>query len=275
MKARTRVEVRRHIERVFNTTVLEILDGIEFVDLRVVVLRGDENLPPAIAIICDSIGQLDLGWIEASDAPTPWRAAAYGMLEQTLGRALPVAGYKDLFDEIALYYWDGETNDEAARRNLVESHGADPDDLDELALPSTMDARRPDWMIGTNAAPSRQLPTDLRKSMRKLDRAHKALANVPPDRNAWHFDMPLIYEYVPGIEECASFPPLTLVPVEQFARELDDVAQSGMEMGFMDITGMCPLPDPGRIDDWFASLRLGVQFLAAAQELILLDPTNL
>ncbi|WP_454883029.1 hypothetical protein [Sphingomonas oryzagri] len=255
--------------------MLDILAAIAFVDLRVVVLRGDEDMPPAIAVICDSIGQLDLGWIEESDAPTSWRAAAYRMLEQTLGSALPVSGYSDLFDEIALYYWDGDTTDDAARRNLVEMHGADPDDLAELALPSTMDARRPDWMIKAHAAPATQLPTALRKAMRKLDQAHKALTRLPPDRNAWHCDMQDIYAYVPGIEECASFPPLTLVPVEQFARELDDVAQSGMEMGFMDITGMCPLPDSGRIDDWFASLRLGVQFLAAVQELIQLDPANL
>ncbi|WP_454887916.1 hypothetical protein [Sphingomonas oryzagri] len=274
-RACTRVEARRHIENVFDTAVLDVLGTIAFVDLRVVVLRGEGDGPPAIAVICDTIGQLDLGWIEESEAPASWRAAAYRMLEQTLGYALPVAGYKDLFDEIAIYYWDGETTDEAARRSLVHMHGADPDDLDEMALPSTMDARRPEWMIEAHAAPTRQLPATLRKAMRKVDRAYKALRGFPPDRNAWRFEMDALYEYVPGIEECASFPPLTLVPLEQFARELDDVTQSGMELGFMDIAGLCPLKDTERIADWFTSLRLGARFLAAAHELIQLDPANL
>ena len=75
--------------------------------------------------------------------------------------------------------------------------------------------------------------------------------------------------------ECSSLPPLTLVPFEQFARELDDIARNGMEMGFMDIAGIFPLPHADRIDDWFTSLRLGAQFLVAAQDLIRLDPTTL
>jgi len=58
------------------------------------------------------------------------------------------------------------------------------------------------------------------------------------------------------------------------ARELDDVARHGMEMGFMDLAGICPLPDAGRIDDWFASLRLGADFLIAAQNLLQFDPAN-
>jgi hypothetical protein len=70
-------------------------------------------------------------------------------------------------------------------------------------------------------------------------------------------------------------PPLTLVPVEQFAREVDDVGRHGMEYGFMDIAGFCPLPDSVPIDDWFASLRVGARFLLAAQDLIQLDPANL
>ena len=70
-------------------------------------------------------------------------------------------------------------------------------------------------------------------------------------------------------------PPLTLVPVEQFAREVDDVARHGMEYGFMDIAGLCPLPDATRVTDWFASLEAGARFLLAAQELIQLDPDTL
>jgi len=43
-------------------------------------------------------------------------------------------------------------------------------------------------------------------------------------------------------------------------------------MGFMDVAGICPLPAASRIDDWFASLRLGAQFLLAAQALVQFDP---
>jgi hypothetical protein len=255
--------------------VLEILSPIDLVDFRVAVLVGEEDAPPAIVLICESMGQLDLGWIETSDAPIPWRAAAYRALEQSLGRALPVFGYADLFEEIAMYYWEGETDDEAARRCLVEYHGADPDDLDEHTLPSTMDARRPEWMIAANAAQSTEIPTGLGRALERLRKAHLALKRLRPERDAWHFETELIYEYLPGIEESSPLPPLTLVPFEQFARELDDVARHGMEMGFMDVAGICPLPDAARIDDWFASLRIGAQFLASAQDLIRLDPAKL
>lgn len=264
----TRVAARRHIERVFNAAVLDILAPVDFVDLRIAVLVGEGSNPPAIAIVCESLGQLDLGWIESSNAPVPWRAAAYRALEQTLGCALPIFGYQDLFEEIAMYYWDGETDDVAARQSLVAYHGLSREELEEQTLPSEMNARRPDWMFGANAGPPAQLPKFLRQALRRVRDTHKALSVLPSERNAWHFDSDALYEYVPGIEECSSLPPLTLVPFEQFARELDDVARHGMEMGFMDIAGLCPLVDSSRLEDWFASLLLGVQFLLAAQDLI-------
>jgi len=271
----TRVAARRYIERAFDAAVLEILAPVELVDLRVAVLHSEEDGPSAIAIVCESMGQLDLGWIETSDAPIGWRAAAYRALEHTLGRALPVFGYQDLFDEIAMYYWEGATDDEAARQCLIAYHGADEDDPDGMTLPSETNARRPDWMSAANAAPSARLPAALRRKLADLRKAHQALGSLTPERNAWHFDFQVASEYLPGIEECASLPPLTLVPFDQFTRELDDVGRQGMEMGFMDIAGLCPLPDSGRIDDWLTSLRLGAQFLLAAQALIELDPTKL
>ncbi|WP_454888544.1 hypothetical protein [Sphingobium indicum] len=274
-KQYTRAQARRRIEQVFGAAVLEILAPVDLADFRMTVLKGEDGDPPAIAIVCDSMGQMDLGWIETSDAPISWRAAAYHALEQSLGCVLPVFGYQDLFDQIAMYYWDGETEDEGARQSLIYYHGADEADLEEQALPSTMNARRPDWMITANAAPPAQLPTGLQQKLRSLHHARRALKRLQPERNAWHFDIDLIYQYVPGFEECSSLPPLTLVPTEQFAPELDDVGRHGMEMGFMDIAGLCPLPEAGRIDDWLTSLRLGAQFLLAAQHLIQLDPTNL
>ena len=271
----TRAQARREIERVFDATVRDILRDIDMVDLRVVVLCGPDGDPPAIALICESMGQLDLGWIETSEAPIAWRAAAYKALVETLGLALPVFSYQDLFEEMALYYWEGETEDEAARHVLIDYHGADEADFDELTLPSTMNARRPDWMIGTNAVSPKRLPIALRDTLRLLNNAYRALSRVPTERNAWAFESEILYQYLPGIEECSTLPPLTLVPIEQFARELDDVARHGMELGFMDVAGLCPLTDAKRVDDWFASLELGAHFLRAAQALLRLDPANL
>jgi hypothetical protein len=273
-KLYTRVAARRRIEQVFNAAVIEILSPIEIVDLRVAVLTGEGANPPAIAVACDSLGQLDLGWIETSEAPIPWRAAAYAALGETLGTALPIFGYEDLFDELSVFYWDGEIDDESARRSLSAYHGLSVEELEEHTMPSEMNARRPDWMISANAAKAAVLPKELREALRRLRDAHKKLKRLPSDRNAWHFDTDTLYEYVPGIEECSSLPPLTLVPFDAFARELDDVARNGMEMGFMDVCGICPLTDVSRIDDWFASLRLGAQFLLAAQDLIRFDPPH-
>jgi hypothetical protein len=268
-------EARRRIERDFDAAVLNILRSLSLANLRVAVLAGDEVESPAIAIICDSIGQLDLGWIEDSDAPIPWRAAAYSALGKTLGCALPIFGYQDLFDEISLYYWDGETDDDGARQCMISYHGADPADLDGLSLPSEMNARRPEWMISENSPATKTLPAGLRRALRALHRSHSTLQRLPTDRNAWRFDLELIHEYVPDFEECSTLPPLTLVPVDIFAREIDDVARHGMEYGFMDVAGICAVERPERVNDWFSSFRAGADFLLAAQNLIQLDPATL
>lgn len=270
----TRPQARRHIERVFSSAVNDILGPIDMVDLRTVVLHGDDHGPPAIAIVCDSLGQLDLGWIETGDAPIRWRAAIYKALGETLGRALPIFGYDDLFEEVSMYYWEGETDDEAARQCMIDMYGADEIESSEMTLPSAMNARRPEWMIAANAARPSRLPVRMRHLLSELQDAHAALGKCDPECNAWDFDVETIYQYVPGIEECATLPPLTLVPFDQFARELDDVGRHGMEMGFMDFCGLCPLPDADRIDDWFATLRVGARFLACAQALLNFDPTK-
>lgn len=274
-KSFTRRQARTHIERVFRNAVLEALEPVTMADLRVVILDAQDERPPAAVVTCESLGQLELGWIETSEAPIPWRAAAYRALESTLGCVLPVFAYQDLFDEISLYYWEGEATDEAARQCQIEMHGVDPEEVDEDILPSALNERRPAWMLASNAACSKELPSHLRRALAKLRAAHRAVRRLQPERNAWHFIGQEIYEYMPGAEDCSSLPPLTLVPVEQFAREIDDIARPGMEYGFMDVAGLCPLFEPGLIDPWFASLRVGVDFLIAAQELIQLEPHQL
>ncbi|MDE8652156.1 hypothetical protein [Novosphingobium album (ex Liu et al. 2023)] len=281
----TRVAARRHIERTFQTAVLEILEPIHFVDLRITVLRGagenegaldgDGDRSPALIMTCETMGQLDLGWIETSEAPMGWRAAAYRALGHCLPGILPIFGYDDLFEHIAMSWWDGEIDDEAAREALIHYHGADAEGLDEMMLPSAMEARRPAWMIAANVAPPNKLPAGLREKLHHLREAHAALEELADQDHAWRFDTETLYEYVPGFEECSSLPPLTLVPAEQFAPEIDDIGQYGMEMGFMDVVGLCPLADRSRIDAWFNSLATGVRFLLAAQDLIRFDPTPL
>lgn len=271
----TRAQARMHIERVFRAAVLDVLAPIDLADLRVTVLKGEDGDPPAIAIVCDDIGQIDLGWIETSEAPISWRAAAYHELQQNLPCVLPIFGYEQLFDQISIYYWGCETDDEGARQSLIECHGLDEASVDEQTLPSTMNARRPDWMIAANAARPSQLPNGLREKLRTLRQARAAVRSLQPESSAWHFEFDLINQYLPGFEDASPMPPLTLVPTDQFAAELDDVCRHGMEVGFMDVAGFCPISDPGRLDDWLASLQLGARVLLAAQNLIALDPTNL
>lgn len=284
-KRYTRPEARKRIERVFDAAVLEILDPFKLADLRVAALLGGDELPPAIAIICDTVGQLDLGWIEESNvlantlvkrvAPVRWQAAAYKVLCETLPLALPVFGYEELFEEMAAYCWDGQTDDASAIRCMVEYMGHDPDDLDEEMLPSATAARRPEWMLAKNAVPMKHLPVVLQRQIRRLRDLHKALAAIPAETNAWRFAFDQIVEYIPRFEDCSHLPAMTLVPADHFARELDYVGEHGMHQGFMDIAGICQLSDAGRVDDWFASLKLGAEFLLAAQDLINLDPANL
>ena len=155
-----------------------------------------------------------------------------------------------------MYYWDGEIDDEGARESLIAYHGADADELDELTLPSEMNARRPEWMVKENAAPSAQLPPGLRRKLKRFHAAHKTVTTFRPECRAWDLDLQVAYDYIPGIEECSSLPPLTLVPFDQVARELDDVARNGMEMGFMEVAGLCPLRHANHIDDWLSRIHI-------------------
>lgn len=280
----TRPEVRKHVEGQFEAAVLEILKPFELAELRVVVLAGQDDLPPAIAVICDTVGQIELGWIENSNplsaepgkrvAPMRWCAAAYKALSETLSVALPIFGYADLFEEMSGSSWEGATDDVSAIRAMVEYQGADPDDIDQEMLPSAMNARRPVWMLAENAAPMKQLPAPLRKKISRLHDLRAAITGIPAEANAWHWSFDKLVEYVPDYEDVSSLPSMTLVPADHFARELDYVGEWGMHQGFMDIAGLCPLADAAAVDAWFASLKLGAEFLLAAQELISTDPAN-
>lgn len=278
----TRGEARQRIERLFNAAVVDILNPIEIVDLRVAVLQGEDHMPPALALICDSIGQLDLDWIEKSNAlrvtvfepvaPVGLQAAAYQALATSLNAAVPMIGFGDLMEELSSYYWDGETSDETAIRAMKDWRGLDDDEIQVEQLPSGIMARRPPWMIAENAYPLKHLPVGLAKRIRRLRKAHAALAELPPADNAWSYRSDFILQYLPEYEDRATIPSMTIVPFDVFAREIDDIAHFGMEQGFDDIVGLYQLPDPAAVDQWFASLTLGAELLLAAQALITTNP---
>jgi len=277
----TRAEARKHIEQAFQREVLSILGGNTLADLRVIALAGDgDAMPPAIAIICDSIGQIDLGWIEQTNvlantlrgsvAPVGWRAAAYKALHQ-ITAVLPIFGFDEMMDELSAYYWDGETTDEGARRALVTLHGLDPED-DAVVLPSQIMARRPDYMLAHNADGLKDLPPVLRAKLRRLTAAWNALKGHKHPTDVWHFDSDRVHAYLPEYEDTVPLPPMTLVSFDDFAEQLDLIGQSGMELGSFNVAGFCSLTGPGTLTQWFASLRLGAELLAAAQDLIDFDP---
>ncbi len=277
----TRADARRHIEQVFEAAVAEILGTFTLADMRVVALIGDKDLPPALAIVCDTIGQIDLGWIEKSNvlsdtlfgpvAPVGWRAAAYQTIGGTLGAVMPVFGYDELVEELSAYYWEGSTDDEGARAFLIECGHGD-DDIAEMVLPSQVAAKRPDWMTA-KAAPQKHMPRHLRAALKRVRDAHAALKAPGPAGIAWQYDRDLALEYLPDAENWSTLPPVTLVPSDIFARELDDVGRFGMEQGFDDIAGLFSLSDPDAVDAWLASLTIGAELLLATQDLINLDPT--
>jgi hypothetical protein len=280
----TRQEALGRIERMFEAEVLEILKPVDIAEYRVVVLHGPAEMPPAIGIACNSVGQVELGWIERDNvlsnailhgvAPLAWRATAYKALTETLWAAMPVFGYLELVEEMANYYWEGSTDDEGARDALTQWHGADPDECDEM-LPSAMHAKLPAWMQPKNARSPRKFPARLRQRLEKLRDTHKALRDFGQHTNAWHYDPDELLAYLPEAYDASTLPPMTLVPAEHFGRELDDIGRMGMEAGFMDTVGLCPVTDPDKLDEWFVSLKLGADFLVAAQDLINFNPRDL
>lgn len=281
----SRREARARIERLFDIEVMANLASVDLMNLQVEVFIGADDLPPAIVVICGSMGQIDLGWIEKKNtlsetlcgyvAPVAWRASAYQALVACLCGILPIFGFEELIDEMAGYFWDGETTDEGARKALVEWHGHDPEDVDGMVLPSQMLERRPDFMLAENAGPLKALPAGLRKRLRRLTKAAEAVRAAGQKGNAWWFDFTAVQDYLPDIQDCSHLPPMTLVPVDEFLAEVDEVCRHGMEYGFMDLAGLCPLDRAADVDAWFASLKLGVELMLAAQDLIDLDPLPL
>jgi len=273
----TRMEARQHIEAAFDAAVMDALGRIDIADFRVVVLTGDVEKPPALAIICDSIGQVELGWIEQTNvlantlkgrvAPVGWRARAYKALADTLAAALPLFTYDEMFEELAGMYWDGETEDGPAVQS-AEMLGYDPNDI---ILPSQVHAKKPDFMLAENAAPLKGLPPALAAILRRLDKAHTALIAIK-EGNAWWFEHDQLLEYAPEYEDAAYLPPMTLVPVDHFNAEVDEVGRMGMESIFQSAAGLCPITDVAAINRWFETLRLGADLLTAAQDLIAFDP---
>lgn len=141
-------------------------------------------------------------------------------------------------------------------------------------LPSQIMARRPDYMIAENAAPMKALPPVLRDKLKRITSAWNAVQGYKQPGHAWQFDPYEAHNYLPGTEDASPLPAMTLVPADDFGEELDQIGQPGMEYGFHSIAGLCPLTDPDTLDQWFTSLRLGAELLAAAADLIDFDPAK-
>ncbi|MBC2668742.1 hypothetical protein ACFOON_15260 [Novosphingobium piscinae] len=271
----TRGEARRYIETEFDKAVRAELSKVQLADLRVVALTGEDHGPPAIALICDNVGEIELGWITKANvlanaldgvvAPVGWRAAAYRALEQLLGYALPVFGFEEFMDEMSMWMWDGATDDADAIRFMGEFHGLD--DIEEMTLPSHLRARRPDYMT-RKPAPLKDMPPSLRDRLRRLRETCKALNAVADTTSAWRHDREALSYYLPHYEDGSCTLPLTLVPFDQFGQQLDEIADHAMQTNFYDIVGLTTIEEPARLDAWFESLRLGAEFIAAAQDLI-------
>lgn len=130
-------------------------------------------------------------------------------------------------------------------------------------------------MISTNAAPMKQMPKGLRDRLQRLRAAHKALGDLSPTGHAWRCGTDDFHEYLPEYLDRSTTAPLTIVSFDDFAREVDQVAQHGMEYGFHDIIGLCPMPDAATVDGWLSSLTVGAQYLLAAQDLIDTNPNEM
>jgi hypothetical protein len=129
----TRVGARKRIEQVFNAAVLEILAPIELS----ICASPSSSAKTTIRPQSPSSARPSANWILAGSKPATlpsWRAAAYAALGETLGTALPVFGYQDLFEEISMYYWDGEIDDEGARRSLAAYQGLSAEEIEEQTL---------------------------------------------------------------------------------------------------------------------------------------------
>ena len=200
------------------------------------------------------------------------QAAAYDALATSLNAAVHMISFGDLMEELSSYYWDGEFSDEGAMMVMKERRGLGDDEIEIEQLPSGVLARRPPWMIAENAYPHKKLPAGLAKRIRRLRKARDALADLPRTDSAWRYNSDFTLQYLPGYEERAPLPPMTIVPFDVFAREIDDIARFGMEQGFDDIVGLYQLPTSAAIDQWFASLKLGAELLLAAQDLIDTNP---
>ena len=278
----TRGEARRFITDGFDRAVQDAVSGIDIAEMRVLVLSGsEEGLPPAIAIICDSIGEIDLGWIgktnvlantlRGSVAPVGWRAAAYKALTEKLGFALPVLGYEDFLEELSIYYWDGATDDETARQHIAAYNG-ESDDAD-ITLPSQIAALRPDYML-EKPAPLKDMPRPLRARLKRLDEAYKALKAISDEESAWRCDYDQVSDYLPHYMDASPLPSLTIVPMDIFGQHIDEVMRIGMETGFLDIIGLTLIEDADDVERWHASLSLGAEFFAAVEDLLASDPTK-
>lgn len=276
--ALTHDAARSLIEITFVDEVKRILAPIELADLHVMVLLNsyDDKAPPALIISNKSQGQIDLGWIETDeDAPIAWHRRAYQALVRAIQPIIPAITYDDMFEHLSHLYWDGETDDEAARESLRTYQDYDESDLAGMTMPSQLDAKRPEWMLDRSDHIPDQIHSELEAILADITAASEGLEKARKRADAFQFtDMEDLCAYAPWYKESLGLPSMTVVPFEIFASEIDDVARHGMESGFLDVSGIYHLDrdDPADIDNWFTTLRAGVAVIEAVQRLTAWTP---
>lgn len=275
----SREEARRLIENTLTAKIHEIIRGLEILGLHVAVLSCEESpddvdQPPAILISHNSHGDIFFKWIEDEAIPVGWRAAAYHAIATTLPRIVPLLALGDMMEELSMWYWDGEIDDEGAKLALIHNHGADEDELDGYVLPSQVEAKVPGWMKSELAARSRCLPPALRRSIIGLKQAARKARGHTGEGGAWSYDRDQLLEYAPWLEDASCVPPVTIVPSNIFEQELDDVYRFGMENGSDDTCGIMAISSAAEVDTWLTSFAAGVAVLKAAEALISLDPSS-
>lgn len=264
------------IEATFAKVVGDILAPIKLCDLHVMVLlHSEEDEKPAIIIANKSQGQVDLGWIEtAENAPMEWRCAAYRALVSNIHPIIPMITFDDMFEHLSMLYWDGSTEDHEAREALIHDHGHDEEDLEGMTMPSDVKAKAPAWMDDyAGEAPARPFHPELAKLFRDLRKARRRFDKAQAKANPFAFDFDDLCSYAPWYEESYCLPPMTVVPFDIFAEEIDDCARGGMEQGFLDVCGLY-LIDPAspQIDKWLETLRASVAVIDCIQRLTAWEP---
>ena len=206
----------------------------------------------------------DLAWIENNEAVNlVERQAAYAAVTKAMMRAFHAMDYDSMIEHLSMYLWDGETDDDAAFESIIYNYGEEPEDP---ILPSHVAAKIPDFMKPVRK--KTRLTPQLAKLIADLEAATDAIK--PSDGENGTISLS---DYLYNTEEfmdCATEPPLCLLPLEIFQQELDQVYQHAMENGVMSVITAFPASTSDEIDRAVAAFHLYQKVIEAAEAILTL-----